>query len=126
MEIVRWSPFVWLLSGFMAGCRCSPLLNPYANAVDDLSDKHVYFDNWYHPRFDISRAGKPDWCGTNGRRHGWYGCGEGAWGRFDECHLYPPRYPYEFPSQRFINSADAEPQKESSKPPTLEPAPRDG
>ncbi len=86
-----------LISGLLAGCRCCPLMNPYAGTIDDVSDTHVYFDNWYHPRWDVSRAGKPDWVGTNGRRLRHYGCCEGEWDCYDDCHLYPPSHPYEYP-----------------------------
>lgn len=101
---------VWLVmcfavtSSLFAGCRCCPLMNPYANAVDDVSDSHLHFDNWYHPRWDISRAGKPDWCGENGRRP-WYCCREGAWTRHDDCNLYPPSYPYSHPGTAFLQSS---------------------
>ena len=89
---------VMLLSGLLAGCRCCPLMAPYAGTIDDVSDTHVYFDNWYHPRWDVSRAGKPDWVGTNGRRLRHSCCCEGEWDRYDDCNLYPPSHPYEFPS----------------------------
>ncbi len=97
---------VWLAitSGLLGGCRCCPLMTPYANAIDDVSDSHLYFDNWYHPRWDISRAGKPDWCGENGRRP-WYCCCEGAWSRHDDCNLYPPSYPYSYPGTAFLESS---------------------
>ena len=51
-----------LLGGLATGCR-NPLLSSYANVVDDINDTHLYLDNFYNPRFDISRAGKPDWAG---------------------------------------------------------------
>ena len=87
-----------LLTACLAtGCRCCCLLNPYANAVDDVNDTHVYFDNWYNPRLDVSRAGKPDWCGPINSRIGrgisYLGCSQ----RHDEDHLYPPSHPYAFP-----------------------------
>ena len=86
-----------VLGGLLAGCRCCPLMTPYANVIDDVSDTHLYFDNWYCPRWDVSRAGKPDWVGTDGRRLNHYRCVEGEWDRYDECNLYPPGHPYEYP-----------------------------
>jgi hypothetical protein len=87
-----------LASGMAAGCRASPLLNPYANAVDDINDTHVYFDNWYNPKWDISRAGKPDWCSPMNQRLGGNVCYLGCYDRYDDCNLYPPANPYSFPS----------------------------
>lgn len=114
------------LSGFMAGCRCCPLLNPYADCLDDVSDSHVYFDRWYHPRWDVSRAGKADWCGTSGLRHRWCRCceqNEGNSDIFDECHLYPPSYPYEFPGQALVDSVNAQPPDNSLEPSDPGPTP---
>ena len=91
-----------IASGLSSGCRCCPLMNPYANAVDDVSDSHLYLDNWYRPRWDISRAGKPDWVGTQGRQRSWYCCREGTWGRYDDCNLYPTSYPYSYPGTAFL------------------------
>ena len=88
---------VMLLSGLASGCRCCCLLNPYANAVDDISDTHVYFDNWYYPRLDASRAGKPDWCGPINQRIGGGICYLGCYDRHDDCNLYPPSHPYSYP-----------------------------
>ena len=87
-----------ILASSLTGCRCCSLLNPYANVVDDVSDTHVYFDNWYKPRLDISRAGKPDWCGPINSRIGGNICYLGCYDQFDECNLYPPANPYSFPS----------------------------
>lgn len=89
---------VILLSGLAGGCRGSLLLNPYANTVDDINDTHVYFDNLYRPHWDISRAGKPDWCSPFNSRLGKNICYLGCYDRYDDCNLYPPSNPYSFPS----------------------------
>lgn len=86
------------LSGLVTGCRSCFLLNPYANAIDDISDTHVYFDGWYNPRLDISRAGRPDWCGPFNSRLGKGICYFGCYDRYDDCNLYPPANPYTFPA----------------------------
>lgn len=85
------------LSGLTTGCRSCFLLNPYANMIDDISDTHVYFDNWYFPRLDISRAGKPDWCGPINSHLGGNICYLGCYDEYDECNLYPPSNPYVYP-----------------------------
>lgn len=90
-----------LICGLLAGCRCCPLLDHYANTIDDISDCHVHFDNWYCPRHDISRAGKPDWCSPLKQRLCSRCCTTGCWDQYDDCHLYPPSHPYEFPSFAF-------------------------
>lgn len=87
-----------LLCGLVSGCRSSLLLNPYANAIDGISDTHLYFDGWYNPRLDISRAGRPDWCGPINRRLGRNICYFGCYDRYDDCYLYPPSNPYTFPA----------------------------
>ena len=87
-----------LVSTFVCGCRACPLLNPYANVVDDINDSHVYFDNWYNPRWDISRAGRPDWCSPVNSKLGRNICYLGCYDKYDDCNLYPPSNPYSFPS----------------------------
>lgn len=87
-----------ILASGLTGCRCCSLLNPYANAIDDINDTHVYFDHWYKPRWDISRAGKPDWCGPVNQRICPNICYLGCYDRYDECNQYPPANPYSFPS----------------------------
>ena len=56
------------LAGALAssvGCRCLPGLNCYGNVIDDVADAEWWhpLDNVYCPRLDVSRAGRPDWCG---------------------------------------------------------------
>lgn len=87
-----------LVSSLATGCRSCFLLNPYANVIDDINDTHIYFDDWYCPRLDISRAGRPDWCGPINRRLGKNICYLGCYDRYDDCNLYPPSNPYSFPS----------------------------
>jgi len=116
-----------LLSGLLAGCRCCPLMTPYANVIDDVNDTHVYFDNWYCPRWDVSRAGKADWCGTDGRRLKHFCCCEGEWDCYDDCHLYPPSHPYEFPSHVMPEPTVWQPPSPTavpqSQPTSVPPAP---
>ena len=91
-----------LASSLAAGCRGSSLLNPAANVVDDINDTHVYFDNWYNPRLDISRAGRPDWCSPLNQRLRGNICYLGCYDRHDDCNLYPPSNPYSFPSNTVL------------------------
>jgi hypothetical protein len=88
-----------LFSSLLAGCRGSALLNSTANCIDDINDTHVYFDNWYCPRLDISRAGRPDWCGPINNRLAPGICYLGSWNRYDDENLYPPSNPYLFPGK---------------------------
>lgn len=81
------------------GCRCCPCLDHYGDVLDCTTDCDVVFDQSYCPKCDISRAGKPDWCGP---LHQWMcpcRCQSGCWDRFDDCWLYPPSYPYNYPAQ---------------------------
>lgn len=119
-----------IMSCVMTGCRGSLLLNPYANAVDDINDTHVYFDNWYCPRLDISRAGKPDWCGPFNSRLARNICYLGCYDRYDDCNLYPPANPYSFPSnvmpppKAWTPTAHPEPmQPAADMPPAPAPSP---
>lgn len=87
-----------LLTAFNCGCQCCPLFDCYANAVDDASDTHFYFDHFYNPHFDITRMGKPDWCCPMNSHFCRRCCNNGCYDRYDECNLYAPLVPYEFPS----------------------------
>jgi hypothetical protein len=88
------------LTASLAGCRCAPGFNCYADFIDDLHDEQVMWDQWYLPRLDISRAGKPDWCGpVNSRLAPCRCCDTGCWDRADECWRYPSGYPYLYPSR---------------------------
>jgi len=102
-------------------------MTPYAGVVDDINDTHVYFDNWYNPRWDVSRAGKPDWVGTNGRRLKWFRCCEGEWDCYDECNLFPPNYPYEYPGhampEPIVRQSAIPTAVPQSEPATMPPSP---
>ncbi len=94
---LRWLSIATVALALGSGCQCSPLFDGYANVIDDASDRHLYFDRLYNPKFDLTRMGKADWysrfnsfwcprCTTNG-----------SYDRFDDCSLYPPLHPYQFP-----------------------------
>lgn len=86
----------------MAGCRNCCCLDHYGCAIDHIKDYPVIFDTWYCPRLDISRAGKPDWCGPVNRLVGCRRCNcVDEWTRYDEIWLFPPRHPYLFPGASF-------------------------
>lgn len=86
----------------LSGCRCCCLLEPYAEVVDHIKDYPILFDTWYCPRLDISRAGKPDWCGPVNRFLApCRCCDQPEWTRHDDVWLYPPRYMYDFPNHSF-------------------------
>jgi hypothetical protein len=111
-----------LLGALASGCRCCSLLNPYANAIDDINDSHVYFDNWYNPRLDISRAGKPDWCGPVNSRVGKGICYLGSYDQYDDSNLYPPSNPYTYPGNT-LPAAKAWTPPAQTETPTPIPAP---
>jgi len=94
----RWFSMAAVVLTLASGCNCCPLMDPYFNAVDDVNDHHVYFDRCYNPRFDITRAKKPDWCSPFNRMFCKRGCTNGCYDRYDDCNLYPPVYPYQLPS----------------------------
>ncbi len=110
-----------LVSGLATGCRASPMLSPYANAIDDINDTHVYFDNWYNPRLDISRAGKPDWCGPINRQLGGRVCYLGCYDQYDDCNLYPPSNPYTFPGNSMPEPKVWTPGSKEPTPPLASP-----
>ena len=91
-----------LMTWGLTGCRCCFLVDAGGDVVDLLQDYPVIYDTCYSPRLDVSRAGKPDWCGPINRRLGCCRCaGVPEWTRHDDCWLYPPGYPSEFPGQSF-------------------------
>lgn len=105
----------WLLAmacwaAGLSGCRCCCLFEPYNNLIDHIKDYPVLFDQWYCPRLDISRAGKPDWCGPINRHLGpCRCCDQPEWTRYDDCWLYPPVNPYEFPNHSFPGPSQSQP-----------------
>ena len=129
--------WLWSVVGlavFSAGCRCSPVMPCYADFIDDVSDNPELFDKWYCPRLDISRAGKPDWCGPLNSRLAPCRCDcVETWDRADECWLYPAGYPYVYPSRTMplmtgiapADSMPVQPPVESAPavPPVYEEAP---
>ncbi|WP_010584883.1 hypothetical protein [Schlesneria paludicola] len=114
-----WIAIAGMVLALTTGCQCCPVFDSYANVVDDVNDTHLYFDRWYNPRWDITRMGKPDWCSAFNRRFCERCCNNGCYDRYDECNLYPPLYPYEYPSnimppptvrtKRHIRALDVDP-----------------
>ena len=134
-----WIAIAGLVLTLTCGCQCCPLFDCYANTIDDVNDTHVYFDRWYNPRFDITRMGKPDWCSPFNRHLCQRCCNGGCYDRFDECTLYPPLYPYEYPSnimppptvqtKRLPRTLDENPYDDPlpmGSPPGVPPAPVPG
>lgn len=94
-----------LLSASLTGCRCWPGFACYADFIDDLHEEQLMWDQWYHPRLDISRAGRPDWCGPINRQLAPCRCDcRGQFDRADECWRYPSGHPYWYPD-RALNAA---------------------
>lgn len=93
-----WISVAAIAIGLISGCQCCPWTDCYGNVVDDVNDTHVYFDRVYNPRFDLTRMGKPDWCGPINRLFCQRNCCNGCYDRYDDCNLYPPVTPYVFPS----------------------------
>lgn len=94
----RWISITAALITMISGCQCCPLFDHYANVVDDVNDTHVYFDRLYNPKLDITRMGKPDWCSPFNRHFCRRCCIYGCYDGYDNCNLYPPITPYDFPS----------------------------
>jgi len=122
--MVRWVLFACGVIGLAAssGCRCCPCFNCYANVIDDVGDFDVLFDRMYCPRLDVSRAGRPDWCGPINSRLCPCRCNQGTWKRYDECWRYPPSYPYAYPGHAFYDQPQA-PATQTEVPDTVVPEP---
>lgn len=128
-----WIAIAGTLLTFASGCQCCRLFNCYANVIDDVNDKHVYFDHLYNPRLDVSRSGKPDWCSPFNQHLCECCCTNGCYDRYDECHLYPPQYPYEYPTNimppptirttRMPRQIDVDLYNEGETPSPVVPAP---
>lgn len=100
--MVRAATLVGLLWGLslIAGCRCLPGIEKYHNAIDTVSDFDIYWDRWYYPPWDVSRAGRPDWCSSSFNRNVCpCRCQQGVWYGYEDCQHYPPNHPYTYPSQ---------------------------
>ncbi|MEX0718327.1 MAG: hypothetical protein WD066_17160 [Planctomycetaceae bacterium] len=52
-----------LSAGSSAGCQCHPCARDcYSGVIDCANDHAPVFDRLYHPAFDLTRIGQPDWC----------------------------------------------------------------
>jgi hypothetical protein len=83
------------------GCQCSPWTNSYAQLIDRINDHSPQCDRCYSPRFDLTRIGKADWCHGVNRQLCQCRCEEN--GSFETgCgdQIYPPSYPFVFPTDR--------------------------
>ncbi len=88
----------WL--SLLAGCRCFPAVEKYHDTIDCVSDFDILWDRWYNPPWDVSRAGRPDWCSSSFNR--WVcpcRCQQGVWHGYCGLQHYPPNHPYSYPSQ---------------------------
>jgi len=54
--------FATALLGVAGGCNCCCLMDRYGDHVDDIGQCHPELDCLYHPAYDLSRIGMPDWC----------------------------------------------------------------
>lgn len=96
MHRVVWATGLCLM---LSGCRCWPGMDRYHDVIDDISDFSVRWERYYDPRFDVSRAGKPDWCCRVNSAACPCRCQQGYHPRIDADHVYPSCYPYGYPSQ---------------------------
>jgi hypothetical protein len=90
------------LMSVSAGCRCFPGFDRYADFIDDIGDDECTNEGFYNPRWDISRAGRPDWCGPVNRWFGACVCNQGCWDKANPCWRYPPAYSYWYPGQSVL------------------------
>jgi hypothetical protein len=107
---------VWVCCIGLSGCRCTPCFNRYGDMIDGVTDFDILFDREYYPRRDISRGGRPDWCGPINAKICRCRCQYGTWDRYDECWIYPPTYPYQYPGNSLYNSVAPAGAEESSLP----------
>lgn len=105
----------WL--GLLAGCRCIPAMEKYHDGVDTVADFDIYWDREYYPPWDVSRAGRPDWCSSKFNR--WIcpcRCQQGVWYGYHGQQHYPPNHAYVFPSQAVPLQGVLTPPASAAKP----------
>lgn len=102
----------------LAGCRCFPAMEKYHDTIDTVSDFKIHWDRWYYPPWDVSRAGRPDWCSSKFNR--WLcpcRCQQGVWYGYGGQQHYPPNHPYVLPTQAVpLVGILTPPETESARP----------
>lgn len=63
----------WGLMFGLAGCQCCQLTECYQDKIDCIADHKLNLDRYYHPTWDLTRIGYPDWC-AGPINHWCYGC----------------------------------------------------
>lgn len=58
---------IWL-APILSGCQFCPLGEPVMCTVDAIADHEPNLDCLYHPTFDLTRIGMPDWCACGWNR----------------------------------------------------------
>ena len=107
------------ISVSLSGCRCCQWSNCYYDKIDDISDHEPCMDRFYDARFDISRAGMPDWCqGKLNRKICPCRCNGIS------CRHKPIMYPSTYRAKYQKHLADeAAKQKQQQLDPTASPVP---
>lgn len=107
----------------LAGCQCTPLTEDYADVIDHVAYNPLYLDALYHPGFDLTRIGQPDWCSCPVNRL-WcrYGCCAANCGE-PSPNLYCPFCLQERPVTTSTPSQTA-PSTGGKMTPQLPPAPK--
>jgi len=125
---------------FLTGCQCCRLSEPYADLIDDISDRPVTLDALYNPELDLQRIGKPDWCRSRLNRWLCRGrdCCSGGQGGYDPhfgwpqgaaahpsrpADLPPVPAPEPVPELQPVPAAESEPETTAPSPAAVPPAP---
>lgn len=76
------------------GCNCCYVMDRYGDHIDDIGRLEPELDCLYHPSYDISRVGMPDWCACPLNRfvdhcacadYEWYRSKYGLWEERGHC-----------------------------------------
>ncbi len=72
MQAVRVSGIAVMLLGVsvgVSGCQLCGITERYQDVIDHIADRSPHLDRWYHPQWDVSRIGQPDWYQSAWNQH---------------------------------------------------------
>jgi len=67
MKTTRLTAFAVLFLG-TAGCQCCSWTEHSQDTIDHIADHQPHLDRFYHPEWDLTRIGYPDWCQSSFNR----------------------------------------------------------
>lgn len=119
----------FLFTAWLTGCQCWRCTEHYNDAVDHIAYTEPSCESLYHPCFDLTRIGWPDWCccGFNRAwcRHGC--CAEAEARQALPCGFCAEYYPpYSEQQQPEPPTGDTEPPGDDQPAVPPQPAPDNG